>query len=141
MTPQSSVASNMSTLANAGSQSSLLSNMTTDSFILTNNMSNLQINNVTNQQSSAPSNTPQPSPLPNPFLQATLANNQPPTLNPPAFPNNQYPPLPSLFGNNAPPTAPVLHQTPIYNLPSEQQYQPIISPVNNVPQQEVDQNR
>lgn len=153
MTPQSSVASNMSTLANAGSQSSLLSNMTTDSFIMTNNMSNLQINNVNNQQNVAPTNTPQPSPLPNPFLQTASANNQ---LSPPAssvtpnqnqlppqvssvIPNqNQLPPLPSLFGSNPPPTGPILNtMLPTRIEPMQNQYQHLPSAQTNLQQHDL----
>lgn len=160
MTQQSSVASNMSTLANAGSQSSLLSNMTTDSLIMTNNMSNLQINNVNNQQTTPPTNTPQPSPLPNPFLQTAIINSQLPPAATSAFPNqNQLTPLPSLFGSNPPPTGPIL-STKIEPMPMRNQYQDSPTPqialqqhnlynssseqhqpsLKNV-QQDVDQNR
>lgn len=130
MTPQSSIASNMSTLANAGSQSSLLSNMTTDSFIMTNNMSNLQLNNVNNQQNIATNNTPQPSPLPNPFLQTATANSQLPLAASSNFPNqSQLTPLPSLFGSNLPPTGPVLNTITSTKIePMQNQFQNSVTP-------------
>lgn len=88
-TAQSSVASNMSTMTNVGSQSSLLSNMTNDSFQMSNSMANLNLSN-------APANKPA-----NPFGQMPVAANQLPEQ--PS--QNPLPPLPSLFGNNPPPTS------------------------------------